>query len=135
MHDETVTIIENKKINEKYFKLTFQSARLSEKVNPGQFFHLQINLSQDPFLRRPFSYYRVTGNRIEMLYEIESVFDIQIPDEDFSGLVTIGNVIAYIGKKKQPASTRKLTKPSPSSAKPKAASGPSKPTPPARKGR
>ena len=72
---------------------------------------------------------------IEMLYEIESVFDIQIPDEDFSGLVTIGNVIAYIEKKKQPASPRKSGKPSTSSAKPKAASGPTKPTPPARKGR
>ena len=37
---------------------------------------------------------------IELLYEIESVFDLQIPDEDFGGLVTIGNVIAYIEKKK-----------------------------------
>ena len=27
---------------------------------------------------------------IELLYEIESVFDLQIPDEDFGGLVTIG---------------------------------------------
>ena len=72
---------------------------------------------------------------IEMLYEIESVFDIQIPDEDFAGLVTIGNVIDYIEKRKQPASSRKTTKPSSTTAKPKAASGPSKSTPPARKGR
>ena len=72
---------------------------------------------------------------IEMLYEIESVFDIQIPDEDFVGLVTIGNVIDYIEKKKSPSSSRKSAKSSSSPAKPKAASGPSKSTPPARKGR
>ena len=40
---------------------------------------------------------------IELLYEIESVFDLQIPDEDFGGLLTIGDVIAYIEKKKQPS--------------------------------
>jgi acyl carrier protein len=72
---------------------------------------------------------------IEMLYEIESVFDIQIPDEDFVGLVTIGNVVAYIEKRKQSPSSRKSAKSSPSTPKPKAASGPSKSTPPARKGR
>jgi len=72
---------------------------------------------------------------IELLYEIESVFDIQIPDEDFGGLATIGNVIAYIEKKKKPPSSRKSAKSSSSTAKPKAASGPSKSTPPARKGR
>ena len=72
---------------------------------------------------------------IELLYEIESVFDLQIPDEDFAGLVTIGNVIGYIEKKRLPASQRKPIKSSPSVTKPKAASGPSKPTPPTRKGR
>ena len=72
---------------------------------------------------------------IEMLYEIESVFDIQIPDEDFVGLVTIEDVIAYIEKKKRPPPARKAAKSSPSSAKPKAASGPSKSTPSARKSR
>lgn len=39
---------------------------------------------------------------IELLYELESAFDLQIPDEDFMGLVTIGDVVAYIEKHKAP---------------------------------
>lgn len=70
MYDETVTLLGNGKVNEEYFKLSFRSKRLSGQVKPGQFLHLKIDSTQDPFLRRPFSYYRVTGERIEVLYEI-----------------------------------------------------------------
>lgn len=72
---------------------------------------------------------------IELLYEIENVFDLQIPDEDFSGLVTIGDVITYIENKKHPRSSRHPTKPQSSTAKTKAASGQSKSAPPAPKHR
>ncbi len=68
--DEIVTIFENKKVNKKYFKLVFSSPRLSRKVAPGQFLHMKILQGNDPFLRRPFSYYRVTGQKIEVLYEV-----------------------------------------------------------------
>ncbi len=70
MLDEKVTILENKKVNEKYYKLTFRSAKLSKKVFPGQFLNVQLTESLDPFLRRPFSYYRVSAGRIAVLYEI-----------------------------------------------------------------
>lgn len=33
---------------------------------------------------------------IEMLYRIEEVFNIQIPDQDLVGLTTVGQVIAYV---------------------------------------
>ncbi|HJU05497.1 MAG TPA: acyl carrier protein [Nitrospiraceae bacterium] len=33
---------------------------------------------------------------IELLFRIEEVFDIQIPDEDLQRLVTIADVIAYV---------------------------------------
>ena len=70
MSDITVSILDNRKINTKYFKLIFRSKKLSQKVFPGQFLNIQLTDSLDPFLRRPFSYYRVTGDRIEVLYEI-----------------------------------------------------------------
>ncbi len=70
MFDETVQILENKKINHAYWKLTFSSAKLSRSVLPGQFVNIQLDESGDPFLRRPFSYYRTKGNKIEILYEI-----------------------------------------------------------------
>jgi acyl carrier protein len=33
---------------------------------------------------------------IEMLYRIEEVFNLQIPDEDLVGLASVGEVIAYV---------------------------------------
>ncbi|HNX69554.1 MAG TPA: dihydroorotate dehydrogenase electron transfer subunit [Candidatus Omnitrophota bacterium] len=70
LFDENVTILENKKVNGKYYKLTFRSEPLSAKVCPGKFLQIRINDGQDPYLRRPFSYYRVTGTRVEILYEV-----------------------------------------------------------------
>jgi len=70
MYDETVTVLENGLVNREYFKLSFRSRRLTRGVRPGQFIHVQITPGKDPFLRRPFSYYRIQGDRIEILYEI-----------------------------------------------------------------
>lgn len=69
-YDVDVLILENKKINDKYFKLAFRSPNLSLNIKPGQFLHIRINQGQDPFLRRPFSYFRVSPGRVEILYEI-----------------------------------------------------------------
>ena len=68
--DETVRILANKKVNGKYFKLTFASPKLSRQVLPGQFLQVRVLSGTDPYLRRPFSYYRVTGNRVDVLYEV-----------------------------------------------------------------
>lgn len=70
MMDESVSIFDNRKINAKYYKLVFESKALSRKVLPGQFLNIQLTDTLDPFLRRPFSYYRVTQGRIEILYEV-----------------------------------------------------------------
>jgi acyl carrier protein len=40
---------------------------------------------------------------IELLYEIEDAFDVQIPDKDLPSLVTVANVTAYIEGKVAPA--------------------------------
>jgi dihydroorotate dehydrogenase electron transfer subunit len=68
MRDEIVTILENNNINEKYYKLSFRSPSLIRGARPGQF----VNILIDPavFLRRPFSYYRLSGSRVEILYEV-----------------------------------------------------------------
>ena len=40
---------------------------------------------------------------IELLYQIEDAFDVQIPDQDLAKLVTVANVTAYIEEKVAPA--------------------------------
>ena len=39
---------------------------------------------------------------IELLYRIEEVFNLQIPDEDLVGLTTVGAVAAYVQKRVSP---------------------------------
>lgn len=70
MHDEVLTVLENRKVNAEYYKISLRSSRLTQGVLPGQFLQVKIREGSDPFLRRPFSYYRVTGDRIEILYEV-----------------------------------------------------------------
>ena len=36
---------------------------------------------------------------IELVYQVESAFDIQIPDQDFGRLLTIGDVVVYLGER------------------------------------
>jgi len=36
---------------------------------------------------------------IELVYQVESAFDIQIPDEDFGRLQTIGDVVTYLAER------------------------------------
>ena len=36
---------------------------------------------------------------IELVYQVESTFDIQIPDEDFGRLQTIGDVATYLDER------------------------------------
>ena len=70
MLDEQVSILDNRKINQAYWKLTFESKSLARRVLPGQFVNIQLDDDTDPLLRRPFSYYRTQRARIEILYEI-----------------------------------------------------------------
>jgi dihydroorotate dehydrogenase electron transfer subunit len=69
-YDEDVLLLENKKVNGKYFKLTFRSKNLSKNIKPGQFLQVRINQGQDPYLRRPFSYFRILPDKVEILYEV-----------------------------------------------------------------
>lgn len=47
---------------------------------------------------------------IEMLYRIEEVFNLQIPDEDLVGLTTVGHVIDYVQGRVAPASAKTAAK-------------------------
>jgi len=105
-YDETVSLLENKKINGKYFKLVFLSATLSKNVRPGQFLQCRINSGNDPYLRRPFSYYRVSGKRVEILYEAlgkgTSILAAKKKGDALKVMGPLGNgFTARIGKKKR----------------------------------
>jgi acyl carrier protein len=39
---------------------------------------------------------------IELVYEVEAAFDLQVPDEDFGRLITIGDVVHYLSERIHP---------------------------------
>ena len=54
---------------------------------------------------------------IEMLYRIEEVFNLQIPDQDLVGLTTVGQVIAYVeGRVAPPKAPAKAAAKTPANA-------------------
>ena len=54
---------------------------------------------------------------IEMLYRIEEVFNLQIPDQDLAGLTTVGQVIGYVqGRVTPPKAPAKAAEKTPTKA-------------------
>ncbi len=54
---------------------------------------------------------------IEMLYRIEEVFNLQIPDQDLAGLTTVGQVIGYVqGRVAPPKAPAKAAEKTPAKA-------------------
>lgn len=106
MFDETVRILENKKVNREYWKLSFRSERLARGVLPGQFVNIQIGEGTDPFLRRPFSYFRTAGSRVDILYEIlgtgTRLLSRKRPGEELNVLGPLGKSFSLkVGNKKR----------------------------------
>jgi dihydroorotate dehydrogenase electron transfer subunit len=60
-------ILENKKISQDHYKLTFSSEEIAKSAKPGQFLEIRI---EGVFLRRPFSIHRVRNKKIEIIYRI-----------------------------------------------------------------
>ena len=105
-YDEDVYILENKKVNGKYFKLIFRSQKLSRNIKPGQFLYVRVSQGQDPYLRRPFSYFRVSPGKVEILYEVlgrgTSILSGKKKGDVFRVMGPIGNTFTEkLGKKKR----------------------------------
>ncbi len=52
------------------FVCSVRSPRIASEVKPGQFVNILIEQTTDPLLRRPFSVYRVDGDRIEIIFNV-----------------------------------------------------------------
>jgi dihydroorotate dehydrogenase electron transfer subunit len=63
-------VIDLVQVAENIFVLAFGSPEIARSVLPGQFLNLRIQDGYEPFLRRPFSVYRVDGDRVEIIFNI-----------------------------------------------------------------
>jgi len=64
-------ILSNDCVAKEHYKLSFKASRLAKEARAGQFVTVRcVSEPLDPFLRRPFSIYRVDGERVEILYKV-----------------------------------------------------------------
>ncbi|MCD4780212.1 MAG: dihydroorotate dehydrogenase electron transfer subunit [Candidatus Omnitrophica bacterium] len=62
-------IISNKKVCPRFYHLKIEAPKLVKNVRPGQFIHIRVRDSVEPFFRRPFCVYRAQDS-IDILYEV-----------------------------------------------------------------
>jgi dihydroorotate dehydrogenase electron transfer subunit len=63
-------IIHNLPLSSKNGLLTIKPLEQVPDPEPGQFYMLEVSDSQDPLLKRPFSFFRKTSDGIQFLYEV-----------------------------------------------------------------
>lgn len=70
---EPALVVANDRVATGVGLLVLSAPRVAARVRPGQFVHLRVARGRDFLLRRPFSVHRVSGERIEILYQVLGV--------------------------------------------------------------
>lgn len=70
MKQVKVKIISNKKVAADHYELFFKAPATLTKTKPGQFFNIRISDSYEPFLRRPFGFFKSGKNRAAIFYKV-----------------------------------------------------------------
>ena len=65
---DTYKVVSNEKLCPRFYRLCIDAKSISKKVLPGQFIHIRVNDTLEPFFRRPFSVYRAK-KYVEIFYE------------------------------------------------------------------
>jgi len=89
------SIIHNLSLNSKTGLLTIKPSEQVPDPEPGQFYMLEVSGSQDPLLKRPFSFFRKISDGIQFLYEVRGTGTMMM--KDFSAGEVI-NVLGPLGK-------------------------------------
>lgn len=73
MKQYLLNVISNIQVSERYWHITLDTTSVEEEIEPGQFFHIRCSDKYTPFLRRPFSIYKINKNdrTIEILYLVK----------------------------------------------------------------
>ncbi|MCB9747177.1 MAG: dihydroorotate dehydrogenase electron transfer subunit [Candidatus Omnitrophica bacterium] len=62
-------VVSNERLCPRFYKLSIDAGAVAKKVQPGQFVHIRVNDSFQPFFRRPFSVYRAK-KYLDVFYEV-----------------------------------------------------------------
>lgn len=88
------TIVSNRKLCPRFYRLCLDAPALRSKIQPGQFIHIRVNDGLEPFFRRPFSVYRAQKH-VEIFYEVVGpgtrILSEKRKGEDLDVLGPLGN--------------------------------------------
>ncbi len=88
-------IIHNLPLNSKTGLLTIKPLEQVPAPKPGQFYMLEVSDSQDPLLKRPFSFFRKTSDGIQFLYEVRGRGTLMMKDFREGKVI---NILGPLGK-------------------------------------
>ena len=69
MHDIAARVLTQETLTADYRCLVLDAPAIAQAAQPGQFIHLRVTGLEHSALRRPFSIYRVEGDRLSVLYK------------------------------------------------------------------
>ena len=67
---EQCALVDVRKAADGIYLLSFTSPAISRTLRPGQFVNIRVTGGCDPLLRRPFSAYRITGDVVEIIFQV-----------------------------------------------------------------
>lgn len=75
-------VLSNVKVSERYWHMIVDAKGITEEIEPGQFFNIKCAEESFPFLRRPFSIYRINKEEetIEFLYLVKGLGTIKMTE-------------------------------------------------------
>ena len=92
-------IIENKKVSENCYRMTFESREIACQARPGQFLHIRCSDNYDPLLRRPISIHSIKNNVIAGLYKVvgkgTNLLSKKVSGEFLDVIAPLGNGFDY----------------------------------------
>jgi dihydroorotate dehydrogenase electron transfer subunit len=98
MVEQTVQIVSNERDTDLYFRLVVLAPQIAPLVKPGQFAHVRILPLKHVLLRRPFSIFQVSGERLSILYKTvgqgTEVLSRMQPGEELSMIGPLGHGFA-----------------------------------------
>jgi dihydroorotate dehydrogenase electron transfer subunit len=88
MKAKKIKVLSNIQVSQRYWHMVVDSSQMEEVIEPGQFFNIKCADGYTPFLRRPFSIYRINKKEqtLEFLYLVkglgtQKMTEIQTGDE------------------------------------------------------
>ncbi|MGP4105962.1 dihydroorotate dehydrogenase electron transfer subunit [Virgibacillus sp. L01] len=77
-----LNVLSNVKVSDRYWHIKLDATSIKDSIEPGQFFNIKCGENDLPFLRRPFSIYRINKEEktIEFLYLVKGKGTIRLTD-------------------------------------------------------